>query len=74
MFESLYADDTHVTVTPMNVEELFQTAQEELTHISDTRSNKLSVDPQKTEYIRIGHPRRTNKVEKTLRLNCSDIK
>ena len=42
------------------------------------RLNKLSANPQKTEYIqsRIGHPRRTDKVEvrETLRLNGSDIK
>ena len=39
----MYADDTHVTVTSMNVEELVHKAQEELTHISEyMRLNKLS--------------------------------
>ena len=40
------------------------------------RLNKLSANPQKTEYMIIGHPRRTNKVEirETLRLNGSYIK
>ncbi len=73
----MYADDTHVTLTSKNVEELVHKAQEELTHISEwMRINKLSANPQKTEYMVIGHPRKTNKVEiqDTLRLNGSDIK
>ena len=64
-------------VASMNVEELVHKAQEELTHISEyMRLNKLSANPQKTEYMIIGHPRRTNKVEihETPRLNGSDIK
>ena len=44
----MYADDTHVTVTSMNVEELVRKAQEELTHISEyMRLNNLSANPQK---------------------------
>ena len=44
----MYADDTHVTVTSMNVEELVRKAQEELTHISEyMRLNKLSANPKK---------------------------
>ena len=31
----MYADDTHVTVTSMNVKELAQNAQEKWTHISE---------------------------------------
>ena len=72
----MYADDTHVTLTSMNIEELVQKAQEELINISEwMRLNKLSANPKKTEYMIIGHPRRTNKVEvhETLRLNDSDI-
>ena len=70
----MYANDTHVTLKSMNVEELVHETQEELTHISEYMSlNQLSANPQKTEYI--GHPRRT-KVEKheILRLTGSDIK
>ena len=66
-----------MTVTSVNVEELVRKAQEESTHISEyMMSNKLSVNPQKTEYMIIGHRRRTNKVEihETLRLNGSNIK
>ena len=54
------ADDTHVTVTSKNVEELAHKAPEELAHISEyMRLNKLSANPQKTGYMIIGHPRRT---------------
>ena len=40
------------------------------------RVNKLSANPQKTDYMIIGHPRRTNKVEisQPLHLNDSEIK
>ena len=41
----IYAEDTHVTVTSMNVEELVHKAQEELTHISECmRLNKLNAN------------------------------
>ena len=44
----MYADDTHVTVTSMNVEELVHKVQEELNHISEyMRLNKLSANPKK---------------------------
>lgn len=73
----MYADDTQVTLTSKNVEEL-TIPQEELTHISEwMRINKLSANPQKkTEYMVIRHPSKTNKEEihDSLRLNGSDIK
>ena len=44
----MYADDTHVAVPSMNVEELVPKAQEELSHISEyIRLNELSTNPQK---------------------------
>ena len=59
----MYADDTHVTVTSDSIEELFESAREEVMNISEwMRINKLSIDPQKAEYLIIGHPRRTNKI------------
>ena len=73
----MHADDTHVTVAFMNVEELVHEAHKKLTNISEyMRLNKLNANPQKTEYMIIGHPRRTDKVEirETLRLNGSYIK
>ena len=73
----MYADDTHVTVTSDSIEELFESAREEMMNISEwMRINKLSINPQKTEYMIIGHPRRTNKISshEPLMLNGAEIK
>ena len=59
----MYADDTHVTLTSDSIEELLEKAQEEMRNISEwMKINKLSIGPQKTEYMIIGHPRRINKI------------
>ena len=74
---SMYADDTHVTLTSSNTDDLLTNAHKELRNISEwMRLNKLSANPKKTEYMIIGHPRRTNKVEvsEPLNLNDSEIK
>ena len=76
-FEKCYADDTHVTLTSSNIDVLLTNAHTELRNISEwMRINKLSANPEKTEYMIIGHPRRTNKVEisQPLHLNDSEIK
>ena len=73
----MYADDTHVTVTSDSIEELFESAREEMMNISEwMRINNLSINPQKTEYMIIGHPRRTNKISshEPLMLNGAEIK
>ena len=60
---SMYADDTHVTLTSNNVDDLITNAHRELRNISEwMRVNKLSANPRKTEYMIIGHPRRINDV------------
>ena len=49
----------------------------ELSNISTwMRINELSANPQETEYMIIGNPRKINKIEvhESLRLNDSDIK
>ena len=47
----MYADDTHVTLTSDSMAELFETAREEMMNISEwMRIDKLSINPQKTEY------------------------
>ena len=74
---SVYADDTHVTLTSNNVDDLITNAHRELRNISEwMRVNKLSANPKKTEYMIIGHPRRINDVEvsEPLNLNDSEIK
>ena len=73
----MYADNTHVTLTSSNIDVLLTNAHQELRNISEwIRINKLSANPEKTEYMIIGHPRRTNKVEilQPLHLNDSEIK
>ena len=74
---SMYADDTHVTLTSSNTDDLLTNAHKELRNISEwMRINKLSANPKKIEYMIIGHPRRTNKVEisEPVNLNDSEIK
>ena len=73
----LYADDTQITVTSNNVENLIQKVQMDLSNVSTwIRINKVSANPKKTEYMIFGHPRQTNKIKEheTVRLNDSDIK
>ena len=76
--DSMYADDTHVTLTSSNTDDLLTNAHKELRNISEwMRINKISASPKKTDYmIFIGYPRRTNKVEisEPLNLNDSEIK
>ena len=74
---SMYADDTHVTITSNNLENLLENAQRELLNISEwMRINKLTANPKKTEYMLIDHPRKVNKldVSEPLILNNSEIK
>ena len=60
----MYADDTHVTVISTNVDDLIANAHKELRNISEWMLvNKLNANPQKTEYMVIGHPCMVNKVE-----------
>ena len=60
----MYADDTEITISSNNQAELIETAQAELLNIAEwMRINKLSLNPTKTEYMIIGHPRRRKKGE-----------
>ena len=73
----MYVDDTHVTMTSIDIENLLENAQRELLSISEwMRINKLTPNPKKTEYMLIGHPRKVNKmdVSEPLILNNSEIK
>ena len=74
---NIYADDTNVTIASNDIEKLVADAQEELLNISEwLRVNKLSPNPSKTEYLIIGHPRKTKDVNipNGLKLNDSEIK
>ena len=55
----MYADDTEITISSKNQAELIEKAQAELLNIAEwLRINKLSLNPTKTEYMIIDHPRR----------------
>ena len=74
---SIYADDTNVTITSRNVSNLVEKAHQELSNVAEwLRINKLSPNPQKTEFLVIGHACKTNHPDlpETLNLNNSDIK
>ena len=56
---NMYADDTEITISSNSQAELIETAQAELLNIAEwMRSNKLSLNPTKAEYMIIDHPRR----------------
>ena len=66
-----------VTFVLNNMEGLFEKAQWELLNISEwMRIHKLSINPQKTEYMVTGHPRKTYVTSscEALTLNGSEIK
>ena len=61
---NIYADDTAITVASNNVVEMTESAHKELVNIAEwMRVNKLSPDSQKTEFMIIGHPLSTRKLE-----------
>ena len=74
---NIYADDTTVTIASNHIEKIVADAQEELLNISEwMRVNKLSPNPSKTEYMIVGHHRKTKDVNlpNGLKLNDSEIK
>ena len=50
------ADDTHTTIASRDIAELIHMTKKELLNISDwLRVNKLCTNPQKAEFMLIGH-------------------
>ena len=69
---NMYADDTEITISSNNQAELIETAQAELLNIAEwMRINKLSLNPTKTEYMIIDHPRRRKKGESLPQLSIN---
>ena len=61
---NMYADDRHVTLTSNNIVDLIANVHKEFRNISEwMRVNKLNANPQKTEYMVIGHPRMVIKLK-----------
>ena len=74
---SVYVDDTTVTITSNDIEEILDEAQPELFNLSEwIKISKLSPNPAKTEYIIIGHSRKLNTLNTSnlLKINGTDIK
>ena len=61
----MYADDTTMTYSADDIETLCDDLNEELTNISEwMRSNKLSLNASKSEFLIVGHKRQPNGIEK----------
>ena len=66
---NMYADDTTVTYSADDIATLCGDLNEELTNISEwMRSNKLSLNASKSEFLIIGHKRQLNGIEKPVQL------
>ena len=60
---NLYADDTEVSFSSNELSDVARNFQAELKNISEwMRINKLSIHPEKTEFMVIDHPRRQSKL------------
>ena len=54
---SIYADDTNVTIASDDIQRMIDNASQEMLSLSEwMRINKLSPNPQKTEFMIIGYP------------------
>ena len=67
MNPNMYADDTCVNIASDNLKELLTDLKNELENISNwMRTNKLSLNASKSEYMVIGHRRQLNRVDDDL--------
>ena len=67
MNPNMYAHDTRVNIASDNLQELLTDLNNELENISNwMRTNKLSLNASKSEYMVIGHRRHLNRVDDNL--------
>ena len=74
---SIYADDTNVTIASDDIQRMIDNASQEMLNLSEwMRINKLSPNPQKTEFMIIGHPLKAKhpSLPESLVLNDHNIK
>ena len=74
---NIYAHDKAITMASNNIGKMTEDARNELANIAEwMRVNKLSPNPQKTEFMIIGHPLSTRKpkLPEALELNGSEMK
>ena len=74
---SIYADDIYVTIASDDIQRMIDNASQEMLNLSEwMRINKLSSNPQKTEFMIIGHPLKAkhSSLPESLVLNNHNIK
>ena len=74
---SIYADDTNVAVASDDLQRMIDNASPEMLNLSEwVRINKLGPNPQKTEFVVIGHPLKAKhpRLPQSLVLNNHSIK
>ena len=69
---NMYADDTSVTCSAEDIDELCNDLRTEVDNIAEwLRQNKLSLNTDKTEYMVVGHKRQTNRIQGPLEVNIN---
>ena len=70
---NLYADDTSVTCTAEDIDELCNDLRAEVDNIAEWLwQTKLSLNIDKTEYMVVGHKRQTNRIHGPLEVNINE--
>ena len=68
----MYADDTSVTCSAEDIDELCSNLRAEVDNIAEwLRQSKLSLNADKTEYMVAGHKRQTNRINGPLEVNIN---
>ena len=66
----MYADDTSVTCSAVDIDEFCNDLRTEVDNIAEwLRQNELSLNTDKTEYMVVGHKRQTNLINGSLEVN-----
>ena len=69
---NMYADDTTVTCSSEEIDQLCNDLKAEGEHIVDwLRQNKLSLNTEKTEFTVVGHKRQTNHILKAIEISIN---
>ena len=69
---NMYADDTSVTCSAEDIDELCNDLRTEVDNIAEwLRQNKLSLNTDKTECMVVGHKRQTNRIQGPLEVNIN---
>ena len=68
----MYADDTTLTCSAEDIDELCNDLRTEVDNITEwLQQNKFSLNIDKTEYMVVGHKRQTNRIHDPLEVNIN---